>query len=164
MKCGGSARRHGVDCWIQVSLRSSEALVKQRRNPGHARSSGRRARKNGEGSSTAAIHAGSATSSKASEIAVVPRGGKRNVGRIAPGSCGGHAGSGLPTRSRDVTAHAAACAGNFRTRTRIERLIPGALGNVADHRLFAEAVVRVPVNGGIACVVKFRSAYAGGVA
>src|SRR5271163_4564481 len=99
MECGGSACGHGIDCWIQVALRCAEALVKQRGDSGHGGSSRRCTRENREGNATAAIHAASAAGSETSKIAVVVRGGKRNVGRIAPGSRRGHAGSCLPARS-----------------------------------------------------------------
>src|ERR1700722_9821442 len=106
MECGGRACRHRVGGRIQVALRRGEALVKQRGNSGHGRSSGRCARENREGSSSAAIHAASAAGGETSEIAVVIRGGKRDVGCVAAGSRNGHACSGLPTWSQDVTADA----------------------------------------------------------
>src|SRR5271163_4313266 len=105
MKCRGRGSRRLIQSGIEIALRASKLLIKERRHTGHILHRRRGSRVDDKGQALWRVYTIAARRSETAEIAIMLGGRKGNVRRVASGSAGGYACARLPSWRRNERAH-----------------------------------------------------------
>ena len=165
VECVRTRTRECVESRIEMALRRSGFLIAQRDDAGQARRAGGSAAEREQREPSFGIQrARAALRGEAREITFPRRRRQRHVGRVAALRAR-HSGTCLPGRRRQIHADAAARGRELRFSVVIERLVPRALGDVADRGAESLRVRRAePVEVRIRLIGEFGAADAGDVA
>jgi len=155
----GGACRQRVNIWRHVALCAAHCLDHQRRYSSHAWGRCRSTFPPHEVKSAAYTVA--AIRGKTSKVCVVTRRRKGDVGCVSTGLGRRHAGARLPRGSGNIGADSAPGTGHDKPRGHASRLVPRALGNVAERRQEPGPVTGTPVSRRVGRVIKLSAADAG---